>query len=252
MFIYRLLPILSSILIAASLWLQIRYPFQYPWIAILGFCTLPLFSYLISRGRVKFLDMGEKMLPSVIFILILIFALLLAEGWMVRWLIIVFGFVVTFLSLELLFFLAYVPSRYPVHGLSRVNMAYVPFIVFFTSATSVGLIIFLHISLWVHVVLMAVLGLVLFRTTGHPEATKEQNRRWMLIGLVLGLHLGFLGVVLPLTMYAQAAIATILFSGILRLRRYLYHPLPSKRQAWLEAAALTLFFVLVLFTSRWL
>jgi hypothetical protein len=233
-------------------WLQIQYPFHYPWIALLGVGTLPLISFLMARGRIGYKDLLEKMLPTLIFIITLVFAMLLVEGGVQLTIIIVLAGIAVYLSLELLFFLAFAPPRYPVHGLSRVNIAYVPFIVFYASATSVGLMTFVHTPFWIHVSIMTALGLILFRTTGHPEATKEQNQRWMLLGLVTGLHLGFLGAMLPLSMFAQGAIAMIVFSSMLRLRRYLYHPLPGKKQAWLEGVMAFVLLGVVITTSRWL
>ncbi len=251
-FFYRLLPFICSIAIVLSFWIQTRYPFQYPWMALFGVIFLPLASFWMARGRVGYKDLIEKMLPTLIFIFALIFALLLAEGSTQIIAIMILAGVSTYLSLELLFLLAFAPPRYPVHGLSRVNIAYVPFIIYYIVATSVGLIIFVHTPFWIHVLIMVVLGLILFRTTGHPEATKEQNQRWMLVGFITGLHLGLLGIMLPLSMFAQGAIAMILFSFMLRLRRYLYNPLPVKKQAWLEGATAVILLSVILITSRWL
>ncbi len=251
-FIYRLLPFVTTLVVALGFWLQLKYPFQYPWIVGFASLSMPVSAFLIARGKVKFSDFLEKMLPSFILLAVLAFALLLSEDALGRTIIIILAASVSYLSLELLFLLAYSPPKYPVHGLSRVNMAYVPFIVFYAVATSVGLMTFLHTSLWVHIVVMVLLGLVLFRTTGHPEATSEQNHRWMLIGAIVGLHLGLLGVMLPLSMYAQGAAAMVIFSGMLRLRRYLYHPMPGKKQALLEGSAAVVFLIAVLATSRWL
>ncbi|MDF1497425.1 MAG: hypothetical protein P1P90_05200 [Patescibacteria group bacterium] len=251
-FIYRLLPLLSAVFVAFSFWLQLQYPFQYPWIALVGVAVLFISAFLMSQGRVKLSDLMEKMLPTFIFLATLVFSLLLSESAVGRWIIICLGTIATYLSLELLFLLAFAPPKYPVHGLSRVNIAYVPIILFYAAATSVGLMTFIHTPIWIHITLMAVLGLVLFRTTGHPEATREQNNRWMLIGLILGLHLGFMGAVLPLSMYAQGAIAMLLFCGLLRMRRYLYHPLPKKAQAWVEGVAAVVLLIAILTTTRWL
>ena len=251
-FLYRLLPFGAAVFTAVGFWLQLQYPFQYPWIVIVGAVFLPLSSFLIARGRVRAVDFLEKMLPTFIFIATLIFALLLTEGALGRYIIIVLAMIAVYLSLELLFLYAFMPPKYPVHGLSRVNIAYVPFIIFYATSTSVGLMTFVHISYWMHIVLMVFMGLVLFRTTGHPEATREQNLRWMAIGALVGLHLGFLGVVLPLNMFAQGAIAMLIFAGVLRLRRYLYHPLPGKIQAWMEGVATVVFLVTIVVTARWL
>ncbi|MBD3281433.1 hypothetical protein GF391_01675 [Candidatus Uhrbacteria bacterium] len=251
-FFYRLLPFVSALTAAFAFWLQVQYPFQYPWIAMGGALVLVLSAVAMARGRVRFWDFLEKMLPTFILIATLIFALLLAEGELARWVIVLLATIATYLSLELLFLLSFTPPRYPVHGLSRVNMAYVPFIVFYAVATSVGLLTFIHTSIWIHVGLLVLLGLVIFRTTGHPEATNEQNFRWMLVGAIVGLHLGLLGAMLPISMFAQGAIAMVLFAGILRLRRYLYHPLPGKAQAWMEGVTAVGFLAMIIATARWL
>jgi len=96
------------------------------------------------------------------------------------------------------------------------------------------------------------LGVTLFRTTGHPDASAEQNRRWMLVGGLVGLHLGLLGVMLPLAMNVQGAVAMIVFGGILRMRRYLYQPFPSRAQAWTEFVLGACMLVALTVTSRWL
>jgi hypothetical protein len=182
----------------------------------------------------------------------LVFGMLLAEGFWARLAIVFFATVATFLSLELLFLLSFMPSRYPMSGLSHVNIGYVPLIIWYTVANSVGLITFLHSPDWIHVVVMTLLSAVLFRTTGHPGATNEQNRLWTLVGGLTGFHLGLLGVILPMSMAGQATLGMIIFCAILRLRRYLYHPLPSRRQAWLESVAAVAFLVIVMGTARWL
>ncbi|MFZ6015349.1 MAG: hypothetical protein ACOYUZ_03260 [Patescibacteria group bacterium] len=242
----------AAILVAVSFYFQFERPFEYPYIALIGVAGVLGSVFLMAKGRLSFFDVTEKILPTVLLEMVLVFSILLIEGDIQKLIAVLLGSVAAFLSLELLFFLAFMPSRYPVHGLSRVNIAYVPFIIWYTAATSVGLIIFLHSPKWIHVLIMLVLGVTLFRTTGHPEATKEQNSRWMMIGAVVGLHLGILGAMLPLSMFAQGAIAMIVFSVMLRLRRYLYHPIPGKVQAWFEGVAATVFFGIVLITSRWL
>jgi len=251
-FIYRLLPMFTAALVAASFYAQFSYPFDFPYWAAAGVVCLPLSAFLIARRRVAYADLAEKMLPTLLLIVSLAFSMLLSEGALSMWLIIVLAAVATYLSLELLFFLAFMPSRYPVNGLSRVNIAYVPLTVWYAVATSTGLITFLHSPVWFHVAGMILLGIVIFRTTGHPEATPEQNRRWMLVGAFAGLHLGLLGIILPVSMTAQGMVGMILFSAILRMRRYLYNPMPGRRQAIAEAVAAIVILGVALGTTRWL
>jgi len=251
-FIYRLLPMFTAALVAGAFYAQFSRPFDFPYWAAVGVVCVPAAAFLIARRRVAYADMAEKMLPTLLLVAALAFAMLLSEGALSMWLIILLAGTGTYLSLELLFFLAFMPSRYPVNGLSRVNIAYVPLTVWYAVATSTGLMTFLHSPAWLHVAGMVLLGVIIFRTTGHPEATIEQNRRWMLVGAFTGLHLGLLGMVLPVSMTAQGALGMLLFSAILRMRRYLYHPLPGRRQAFAEAIAALVILGVTLGTARWL
>ena len=251
-FFYRLLPILSALVVGGVFYGQWQQPLAYPWIAAVGILAVSLAMILISRRRVRLADMAEKMLPTFILLVALAFGLLLAEGALAHWVIIIIGSLASFLSLELLFLLSFMPSRYPVNSLSHVNIAYVTFIVWYTAATSVGLMAFLHSPKWLFVSLFVGLSLILFRTTGHPGATREQNRIWMLVGALAGLHVGLLNSALPLSMAAQGTLSMVVLCGILRMRRYLYHPLPGRRQAWIEALTAILLVGTVMGTSRWL
>ncbi len=249
---YRPLPFLAAIAMAVGLYLQYVRPLDYPWYALLGAATVPAVALLMAYKRVHQADLAEKMLPTYLLILSVVFAVLLAEGHIYRIVLAVVGSLASLLSLELLFLYTFMPSRYPVNGLSRVNIAYVPLTVFFATSTSVGLMFFLHSSSILHVLGMLALGVALFRTTGHPDASREQNNRWMLVGAVTGLHLGLLGAMLPLSMEVQGTVAMLVFSGILRMRRYLYQPYPSKVQTWTEFAIATILLVSITVSSRWL
>ena len=251
-FFYRLLPILTALAVGFVFYFQLSNPLIFPWPALLGVAITIISMLAIARRRVRFTDLMEKVLPTILFQLALIFGMLLAEGQFARGLIIFFGSLATFLCLELLFLLSFMPSRYPVNGLSHINIALVPFIVWYVIANSVGLMAFLHSPPWIHVALLTALSIVLFRTTGHPGATRDQNRLWVLIGGLTGLHIGLLGIALPLSMAAQGAIGMIIFCVVLRMRRYLYHPFPGLRQAWVEASSAMIVLGVALGTSRWL
>lgn len=251
-FLYRLLPVLVSVTVGLAFYFQLENPIFYPWLALLSVALAVASAFAMAIKRVRIADMLEKMLPSLLLLLALVFGMLMAEGVYASWLIVMFASVATFLSLELLFLLAFMPSRYPVNGLSHVNIAYVPFIIWYAASNSVGLMSFLHSPKWIHVIGMTLLSIVLFRTTGHPGATTEQNRTWSLVGGLTGLHIGLLGIALPLSMSAQATLAMLLFSAVLRLRRYLYHPLPSRKQAWIEGVAVFIIMCVAMGTARWL
>jgi hypothetical protein len=251
-FFYRLFPILAASVIGLSFYWQLRQPQAYPWIGLVGVLLVVAAMVAMARKRVKLADLSEKMLPTILLLLSLVFGMLLSEGSWAQWTIVFFGIVGTFLSLELLFLLAFMPSRYPMSGLSHVNIAYVPLTVWYTVANSVGLITFLHSPEWMHVLLLVLLSIVLFSTTGHPGATNEQNKMWTLVGGLTGLHIGLLGIILPLSMAGQATLGMVIFCAILRLRRYLYHPLPGRRQAWVESALALLILGVAIGTARWL
>jgi len=251
-FLFRLMPVLSALLVGGAFYWQLRDPLFFPWIALCGVLWVMACIFLMARRRVRFADLVEKMLPTALFLLALVYGMLLAEGWASKAVIMLLGAVASFLSLELLFLLAFMPSRYPVNSLSHVNLAYVPFVIWYTVATSVGLMAFLHSPKWLYVAAFMILSVALFRTTGHPGATREQNGLWMLVGGLAGLHIGLLSAALPLSMSVQGTLAMVVFCGVLRMRRYLYHPMPSRRQAWIEAAFGVILVGMVMGSSRWL
>ncbi|MBI4138747.1 hypothetical protein HY479_01195 [Candidatus Uhrbacteria bacterium] len=250
--VLRLLPFAVALLQGAVFVQQIRYPLQYPWIVALGVVALPLASATMGFRRVPFRDMLEKMTPSFALLAALAFGLLLAETAVAYAVIVALAVLSSFLSLELLFILAFDPSRYPVSALSRVNIAYVPIAIWYTAATSSGLLTFLHIpKLW-HVVMIVALSAVMFRTTGHPGATWQQNAVWTALGALIGLHVGLLGLFLPLGMPVQGFIAAAILCSALRVRRYMYDPKPTVRLAWGEGVAVLVAAVAVLTTAKWL
>lgn len=250
--ILRFLPVAVALLQIGVILEQAKYPLQYPWIALVGVAALPVASVAIAWRRVRFFDMLEKMTPSFVLMATLAFALLLAESRASLTVIAVIAAVSCFVSLELLFILAFNPARYPVNGLSRVNIAYVPIAVWYAAATSSGLLIFLHMDRIWHVMLMVALSVVLFRTTGHPGATRQQNAVWIGLGALVGGHVGLLGLLLPVSMATQGIVAAFLLSSALRARRYMYDPKPSVRQAWSEGLTAVAAFVGVLSTAKWL
>lgn len=248
----RILPILTAFLQAGCFLLQKQQPGTYPMFALAGVLSVPAASFLLSLKRVRIGDLVEKMMPTFILHLSLAFGLLLAEGGIAVWIIATIGAVSTFMSLELLFLLAYRPAAYPMNGLSRVNIAYVPIAIWYAAATSAGFMVFMHTDWYWHVGAFAALGGILFRTTGHPGATRHQNIVWTFIGFLAGAEIGWIGLLLPVSMGMQGFVAAILFTGTLRIRRHLYDPKPSKRMAWAEAVGATSLFFLGIFTAKWL
>ncbi|MEO5927246.1 MAG: hypothetical protein ABIO72_00925 [Patescibacteria group bacterium] len=250
--LYRFLPLLVAVLEGVLFWSQMNNPLTYPWIVVFGIIALPAATVAIAWKRLPLSDAFERILPSFILLLALAFALLLVEGPLAVWAVIIIASVSVFISLELLFLLVYDPPRYPVNGISRANIAYVPIAVWYAASTSVGLLVFLHTPPIWHVALMTVLGAVLFRTTGHSGASLHEKAVWSLLGALVGVHIGLLGIMLPISMPMHGLIAAFLVSVTLRARRYLYAPHPSPRQAWIEGVAAVLLFVTSLSTAKWL
>ena len=247
----RLVPLAVGLLEAVVFWQQRQDPSSYPWVVILGLLALPAGALVISWGRIGLADLSEKMAPTLVLLASLAFALLLVEGSWQSWILVTIASLTTFLSLEVLFLLIHHPSAYPVNGISRLNIGTVPFSVWYAVSTSTGLITFIHTDRIWHIVLCIALGAILFRTTGHPMATKAQNRIWVGIGASLGLEIGVLGLLLPVSLSMQGFIAAALFCGALRVRRYLYDPKPSLRMAWTEATSLLTVMVVALSTAKW-
>ena len=248
----RILPFLAALLLVGLFWLQLQTPWSYPYIAVIGIASIPVLAGLIAWKRIGWKDLLEKMAPLSILHLALGFGLVLSEGAFAHTVILFFAGISTLLSFELLFLLAYTPAVYPVNGLSRVGIAYVPIAAWYTVATSIGFLIFIHSNpLW-HIVITAALGAALFRTTGHQGATVAQHRIWTLIGACVGMEIGWIGLLLPVSMGMQGLIAAIFFSGVLRLRRYLYAPKLSRRLAWSEALGAALILFLSLVSAKWL
>jgi len=248
----RAIPLLVGLLEAFVFWSQRANPALYPWIVIIGVVAVPCASLLISWGRVRFFDMLEKMVPTFVLIAVLAFGLLLVEGTFAFWALVVFASVSSFFSLELLFLLAFNPASYPVNGLSRANIAYVPLIVWYAMSTASGLRVFVQTSIWWQLAIATALGALLFRTTGHPGASLRQNAVWSMLGALVGAEIGLVSLLLPLSMQMQGIIAAILFSAALRSRRYLYDPKPSRRVAWIEASTAAALFGISLLSAKWL
>ncbi len=248
----RLLPFFIPLCEAGFFLLQIQHPLLYPWIVLVSVVLFPLAAIAISWGQLPFRVMCLKMAPSFILLASLAFALLLVEGTVAISIVIALAAVCSCISLELLFLLCHHPVRYPVNGLSRVNVAYVPIAVWYMTATWSGLLIFLHIDRSWYVVFLALLSAIVFCTTGHTSATLEEDRTWTVVGLLVGMHVGLLGLLLPLGMQMQGIVAAFLISASLRTRRYIYDPKPTMRQAYIEATFAMVSFISVLVTAKWL
>jgi len=248
----RLIPFVVGMIQAVLFWQQWLHPTWYPWVLCIGLAALPIGAIILSWGRIGFRDLMEKIMPTFLLLVALAFALLLVEGTWHVLIVTTIAALASTLSLELFFLMAHYPAAYPVNGISRVNIGYVPMIVWYAVSTSMGLMTFVHSDRTWHVLLCAVLGVLLFRATGHPGATPQQNRVWMIVGVCVGLEVGLLGIFMPVSMAVQGLVASVIFCGVLRMRRYVYDPKPSVRMAWSEALALIIVCLVSLTTAKWL
>jgi hypothetical protein len=247
----RLLPLLAATGTVVAFWYQRILPAYYPWLAVaaIGFVLMSVAA--IAFRRLSVADVVEKMFPSVLCLAAAAFAMLLVETSEARLGLTVLAGIAAFLPLELLFLLAYEPSAYPVNGLSRVNLAALPIATWLFASTSLGLIIFLHTPRAIHVVLLVVCGLLFFRTTGHPGATPAQNRVWMAVGALLGLQVGWFGLLAPLGVEMQGFVAAFVLACAARLRRYAYSPKPHPRLAVIEGVGAVAMFLVAMATAKW-
>jgi hypothetical protein len=252
MLFLRILPFLVGACQALVFWMQLEQPLRYPWIVLIGVCSLPLAVFALTWKRIRFLDVLEKMIPTFVLVLTLAFGLLLAEGAFARTVIIVLAALASMVSLEFLFLLICQPERYPVNGLSRLNLAYVPLIFWYVAATSSGLLVFVHADRGAYIIVLMAVSMILFRTTGYPGASFQQHLIWMTVGAMIGLHVALLGIFLPINMAAQGMIAALVGSAALRARRYMYTPLLSPRQAWIEGVTALVAFIAIVSTAKWI
>ncbi len=248
----RTLPFLVGALQAFAFLYQSKFVYTYPWLVLLGILFVPISATLITWKKIPYRDLLQKMLPTYVTLACLAFGLLLVEGAWQFWLLAGCAIAVSCISLELLFLLQYDPAAYPVHGISRVNVGYVPIAVWYAASTSIGMITFLHTDPRWHLALMSVLGALLFRSTGHEDATSTQTTQWTLFGALIGVEVGIIGIFLPIPMQTQGLLAAILLSAVLRSRRYLYAPQPSKMVAYIESSAAVIVFIVMLTTTTWI
>src|SRR3989344_9241878 len=122
----RSIPLLVGLLQVLVFFFQRSHPEWYPWIVLVGLALMPVASLAIAWRKIRLPDFLEKMAPTFLLLASLAFGLLLAEGQWALWTLTLCAALGSFISLELLFLLIYHPSAYPVNGLSRINIAYVP------------------------------------------------------------------------------------------------------------------------------
>ncbi|MCC6563684.1 hypothetical protein IT087_02220 [Candidatus Uhrbacteria bacterium] len=234
----------------ASQWTW-THPTDYPWVLGSVLAAYVAASVILGWKKLGPKDLAAKMLMPGFAFASLVLASLMAERVEERILLTILMTVVPLYSLELLHLLAHQPSRYPVNGLSRLNLALVPLSAYCIAVGLVGMQIFIRWPDWATVLCFTALGAAVARITEHPTVGRAASIRWIIFGAVLGLHVGFLAVVLPVGLEVTGSLAALAFAWPLRARRYSYEPKPPRRLAYIESAGATFFFIAILLVSRW-
>jgi hypothetical protein len=234
----------------ASQWTWLH-PRDYPW--ALGAVLAAYIAASISLGlkRLGYKDLAAKMIMPGFAFASIVLASLMAERVEERMLITILLTVIPLYSLELLYLLAHHPSRYPVNGLSRLNLALVPLSAYCIAVGLVGMQIFIRWPDWATLLSFITLGAAVARITEHPTVGRAASLRWIAFGAVIGLHVGLLAIVLPVGLEVIGSLAALAFAWPLRARRYSYEPKPPRRLAWIEGTGATVFFIAILLVSRW-
>ncbi|MBP7006203.1 hypothetical protein KBB27_03720 [Patescibacteria group bacterium] len=249
----RLAPMLAGFAIYALFEWQWTHPLFFPW-PLLG----AMAAYLVIAARLVAVrkdrwDMMWKAIPGLLLLGSATVCSLLFEEIFWQHGLSLFVAIATYLSLELLFLLAYDPARYPVHGLTYLDVGIVPLTNALLVWGMVGVRTFqkLMLPFWMPMIVLMVVNAIGFIATSHPDATREQRRAWAMFGGAIGAALGVLILFLPLTMPAQAFLAALLVAAPLRLRRYGFSPYPPRAMAWFEGGVFLLLFIGLLLLSPW-
>ncbi len=223
----------------------------YPW-PLVGL----LFAYCVAIGviayrRLAINELLTKMAPGVIALISMGFAFLLIETPESQLALSLLFAGSSAISLEMLWLLLFDSARYPVHGLSRLNLAFMPLAAFFTSLGLTGLGYFIRTPEWITVLTLCVLGGLAFILTSPHSQSMAHRIRWGILGLGIGLQVGILAIILPVSIVVQGALAAILFAIPLRIRRYSTGVTPRPITAWSESIAVALLFLTIILVSRW-
>lgn len=251
MFFRRILPAMTSLTaLLVALW-QGANLLTYPYPLTLFFVGYLVVMVTIAWRQLAWSSWIEKMVPSTLSLLAIGFAYLVTDAPEQRLVLSFLLAAVSFLALELLFLLVYDAEHYPVHGLSRLNIALVPLTVFFVSATWNGLSVFIHVPRAMIVIVMMGLGALLYLLTSHPTAEGVRHWGWGILGAIVGLHVAGLILFLPVQLVIHGALGALLFAIPLRFRRYSYQPVPPVQLAYAEAIFAGVCFFGVLFSTKW-
>lgn len=246
----RSLPLLTAAIVGILSWWQFVYWEWYPWLWLATFVCATMSALAIGYRRIAFRE-WLKMVPIFLVYLVSGGASLLVERGVQQWCMVGVSIALVYLSLELLFLLGHKPSEYPVHGLSRFNIAIIPLGAGFLALSLSGFQVFLESPPWFAPLVCVVYSTVMFYATSHHASDHEQDRRWLWFGALVGIHMGILTMILPLDVIATGVVAALVIALPLRARRYTHDPKPPRRQAWIESGLYVSCLLAVFLFSRW-
>lgn len=248
----RSLPILMALIGVLLAWLQWNMPLSYPWPLLGILLAFLVFSASLFFGRsLASIDAAHQFLPTAIVLVAGGLGMLLAEQTYERIVLTLVLSGIPAFALELYYLANYEPTKYPVNGLSRLNVALVPVIAFFAAVALYGMQVFLRLNSWYSLIAFPVAAAALYFVTSHPTAERPHRLRWSLVGAMAGLHAAILVLLLPVSLVVHGAIAAIMIAAPLRIRRYAHPPTPSRRLAYTEGISSAVLFLAILLTSRW-
>lgn len=233
---------------------QWRVPLAYPWALIL--CVV-LYIGVVARmawARDERWMVLWKSLPMVFFLLAATVCAVMLEEVFWRQVLSFFVGVTSYMALELLFLHLYHSSRYPVNGLTHLELGLIPVTNALLAWGVVGVRIFaktLAPPTWSVPLVFACVNMLAFAVTSHPDASAYSRYVWIGFAAFTGFSIGLLLLFLPLAMPAQAFLAALLIALPLRLRRYEFRPQLSRATAYLEAGIAFIAFFALLLLSRW-
>ncbi len=252
--ILRISPMLVGISTYFLFEWQWRVPLAYPW-ALLA--ATGLYVVLVLRmvwPRSDRWVMLWNALPMVCFFLAATVCAVMLEESFWRHALSVFTGLTSYMALELLFLHLFHSSRYPVNGLTHLQLGLIPLTNALLAWGLVGVRVFAKAiapPAWSVPLVFACVNALAFAVTSHPDASPYARRIWILFAAFSGFSIGLLLLFLPLAMPAQAFIAALLIALPLRLRRYGFRPALGLSTALLEGGLALIAFLAVLLLSRW-
>lgn len=243
----RLIPWIIALALGALSLLQWSSPYLYPWPLLLGVVLYLLAAVGLAWRARRWREGLARMLPVVFPLLGLVYGHLLVESWQ-RYTVTGLFVLVAFLSLELGFFFLYAPNRYPSQGFQR--FAWVSSLIGLWSIvfTTAGLNVFLQYSRVVIGVLFAISAFAMWLSSRAPS--EWASTRWLMFGGLFSLHVAALGLMLPISMQAQAAFSTLGLAVVLRF--FALDKAERNWKSWFDLAFSVLGSVAILITARWL